>query len=51
MSAVIYNQKHIALTRRAAAESMVLLKNDRNVLPLSKSAPVALFGRNQNDVF
>ena len=40
---------HLALARTAAAESCVLLKNDSGVLPLSKSAKVALIGPLSND--
>ncbi|MGF1760094.1 glycoside hydrolase family 3 C-terminal domain-containing protein [Photobacterium sagamiensis] len=35
-SHMLYNQDHIALSRRAAEESMTLIKNEGNVLPLSK---------------
>lgn len=35
---------HIALSRRAACEGMVLLKNENKLLPLKKGARVALFG-------
>jgi beta-glucosidase len=38
-------------SRRAAAEGIVLLKNDNEVLPLSGSAPIAVFGRVQQDYF
>lgn len=36
---------HAALTRRAGAEGLVLLKNDAGVLPLKGGKKVALFGR------
>ncbi len=36
---------HIDLSRRAAAEGMVLLKNENNVLPLAAGAKLALFGQ------
>ena len=38
-------EEHIALSRRAAAEGMVLLKNDNSVLPVKKGTRVALFGK------
>ncbi len=38
-------REHIALSRRAAREGMVLLKNEGNVLPLSRDCRVALFGK------
>lgn len=39
------HQEHRALARKAAAKSMVLLKNENNVLPLAKSGKtVALIG-------
>ena len=47
----VYNKEHLALARRAASEGMVLLRNENEALPLSKKASVALFGRNQFDVF
>ncbi len=33
----VHNEAHIALARKVAQQCMVLLKNDNNVLPLSKS--------------
>ena len=41
--------EHIALSRSVAAEGMVLLKNDSNLLPLKKGAKVAVFGKAQYD--
>ena len=37
--------KHIELSRKAAAEGMVLLKNTKEVLPLLKNTKVSLFGK------
>ena len=36
---------HIALSKEAAKEGMVLLKNDGDLLPLAKGSRVALFGK------
>lgn len=41
--------KHIALSRRAATEGMVLLKNEGKALPLAAGEKVALFGKGQID--
>ncbi len=41
---VTASKEHIALSRKAASEGMVLLKND-GTLPLKKGAEVALFGK------
>lgn len=41
--------EHIALSRAAAEEGMVLLKNEDSILPLNQSVPVALFGKAQAD--
>lgn len=37
--------EHIALSRKAAGEGMVLLKNDNNSLPLKNGEKIALFGK------
>ena len=37
--------KHIALSKEAATEGMVLLKNESNALPLKKGEKIALFGK------
>lgn len=42
-------EAHIALSRRAAAEGMVLLKNEGELLPLKKGQRVAVFGKGQYD--
>ena len=41
--------QHIALSRKAAAEGMVLLKNDKEILPFRKGDKIALFGKGQAD--
>lgn len=40
----IFSEEHRAVARKAAAESMVLMKNDNNILPLKKEANIALIG-------
>ena len=42
---VTASDKHIALTRSAATQGMVLLKNNDKALPLAKGEKVALFGK------
>ena len=42
---VTAGREHIALSRRAAREGMVLLKNEGGVLPLQRGCRVALFGK------
>lgn len=39
-------KSHAKTARQAAAECMVMLKNDNNTLPLKSTSSVALFGRN-----
>ena len=38
-------REHIALSREAAREGMVLLKNEKDLLPLSGKEKIALFGK------
>ena len=42
---VTAGKEHIALSRKAAREGMVLLKNEGGVLPLPPGSRVALFGK------
>ncbi len=37
--------KHTRLSRKAAADGMVLLKNENNALPLAEGSKIALFGK------
>ena len=46
---VTASKEHIILSKEAAKEGMVLLKNEGNVLPLKKGAKVALFGKASAD--
>ena len=43
------SKAHIELSKEAAKEGMVLLKNENNVLPLSAGSKVALFGKGTFD--
>ena len=42
---VTASKEHISLSKEAAKEGMVLVKNENNTLPLNKGAKVALFGK------
>ncbi len=44
---VTASKEHIELSRKYAAEGMVLLKNDNGTLPLKKGQKIALFGKGQ----
>ena len=43
------SKEHIALSRMAAGEGMVLLKNEKDTLPLQNGTKVALFGKGTVD--
>ena len=42
-------KRHINLSREAAAEGIVLLKNNKNILPLKNGTKLAVFGKAQID--
>ena len=42
-------EEHIALSKEAAEEGMVLLKNDKGLLPLRAGSRIALFGKGTFD--
>ncbi len=48
-SCVTGSKEHIAVSRRAACEGTVLLKNEKGTLPLAPGSRVALFGMGQID--
>jgi len=49
--ATVRSREHLELARQAVRESLVLLKNENNVLPLSKSTPVIFVaGEGANDI-
>lgn len=43
--------EHIELSRKVAADGMVLLKNNGNALPLKRGEHIALFGKSAVDYF
>lgn len=43
------SKEHIELSRKAATEGMVLIKNEDEILPLKRGAKVAIFGKAQAD--
>lgn len=51
MGIPVFNKEHLKLARRAATEGMVLLRNENEALPLKHNNTIALFGRNQFEVF
>lgn len=46
---VTASKEHISLSREAAKEGMVLLKNDNHILPLAFGSKIALFGKGTFD--
>lgn len=46
---VTASKEHIELSKEAAKEGMVLLKNDKNILPLRTGSRAALFGKGSFD--
>ena len=46
---VTASKEHIQLSKEAAKEGMVLLKNENDVLPLKKGSRIALFGKGTFD--
>ncbi|MDO5144420.1 MAG: glycoside hydrolase family 3 C-terminal domain-containing protein [bacterium] len=46
---VTESEEHRSLARRAAADGMVLLKNDGGLLPLARGTRLAVFGKAQAD--
>jgi beta-glucosidase len=49
--ATVRSREHLELARQAVRESLVLLKNENNVLPLKKDIPVIFIaGRGANDI-
>ncbi len=46
---VTASKEHIALSKQAATQGMVLLKNEGNVLPLARGKQIALFGKGTFD--
>lgn len=48
-SKITGSKRHIALSREAAIEGTVLLKNDHHILPLKPGTKIAIFGKGQID--
>ena len=48
-SKITGSKRHIELSKRAAGEGIVLLKNNGNLLPLKLNAKLAVFGKAQTD--
>ncbi len=48
-SRLTQSREHIDISRQAACEGMVLLKNDRDILPVAEGTRLALFGKGTFD--
>ncbi|MBO6015509.1 MAG: glycoside hydrolase family 3 C-terminal domain-containing protein [Lachnospiraceae bacterium] len=46
---VTVSKEHVALSKKVATEGMVLIKNEKHLLPLAKGSRVALFGKGSFD--
>lgn len=46
---VTASKEHIQLSKEAAKEGMVLLKNEKKLLPLAEGTRIALFGKGSFD--
>ncbi|MDP5200359.1 beta-glucosidase BglX [Flavobacterium sp. DG2-3] len=44
LNEVFYKKEHLEIAEKAAEESIVLLKNENNILPLKKPKTIAVFG-------
>ena len=44
-------EKYTSVARQAVTEGVVLLKNDKNVLPIKKDSKLSIFGRMQNNYY
>ena len=51
LPAFVPDEKTVSLCRRVGAEGVVMLKNEKNTLPLTAENTVSVFGRVQNDWF
>ena len=50
LASAVGSAEHRALARRAVAESLVVLKNTRGILPLARSARLFVAGKNADDI-
>ncbi|MDL2227680.1 glycoside hydrolase family 3 C-terminal domain-containing protein [Odoribacter sp. OttesenSCG-928-L07] len=48
---IVRSNEHIDLARKIAQESIILLKNDNNILPLKKDIKIAVVGPNADNIY